>query len=117
MKRILHSLRNKNNPSLHLWARSWVNSDENQPMGGVPDCLPFKEHLSQNSNPETYITSEHSYQKPPGMGLEHIHGTQRDEHGMQTPSHMMQFNLKEEEVMITQIKPALVTVSETVSLT
>lgn len=91
-------LQNKNNPSLHLWARSWVNSDENQPMGGVPDCLPFKDHLSQNSNPETYITSEHSYQKPPGTGLEHTHGSQRNEYGTQTPSHMMQFNLKEEEV-------------------
>ncbi|XP_057196535.1 PHD finger protein 20-like protein 1 isoform X1 [Triplophysa rosa] len=105
VKNVLHGLQlkmdilqNKNNPSLHLWARSWVNSDENQPMGGVPDCLPFKEHLNLNSNPETYITSEHSYQKPPGTGLEHMHGPQRDEQGTQTPSHTMQFNLKEEEV-------------------
>ncbi|XP_073703322.1 PHD finger protein 20-like protein 1 isoform X4 [Garra rufa] len=98
VKNLLHGLQlkmdilqNKHNPSLHLWARSWVNSDEDQPMGGVPDCLHFKEHLNQNSNPETYITSEHSYQKPPGTGLEHT----RDEHGMQTAS---QFNRKEEEV-------------------
>ncbi|XP_016320357.1 PHD finger protein 20-like protein 1 isoform X5 [Sinocyclocheilus anshuiensis] len=98
VKNLLHGLQlkmdilqNKHNPSLHLWARSWVNSDEDQPMGGVPDCLHFKEHLNLNSNPETYITSEHSYQKPPGTGLEHT----RDEQGMQTAS---QFNRKEEEV-------------------
>ncbi|XP_050987828.1 PHD finger protein 20-like protein 1 isoform X5 [Labeo rohita] len=98
VKNLLHGLQlkmdilqNKHNPSLHLWARSWVNSDEDQPMGGVPDCLHFKEHLNQNSNPETYITSEHSYQKPPGTGLEHT----RDEQGMQMAS---QFNRKEEEV-------------------
>ncbi|XP_016389317.1 PHD finger protein 20-like protein 1 isoform X6 [Sinocyclocheilus rhinocerous] len=98
VKNLLHGLQlkmdilqNKHNPSLHLWARSWVNSDEDQPMGGVPDCLHFKEHLNLNSNPETYITSEHSYQKPPGTGLERT----RDEQGMQTAS---QFNRKEEEV-------------------
>ncbi|XP_043117645.1 PHD finger protein 20-like protein 1 [Puntigrus tetrazona] len=98
VKNLLHGLQlkmdilqNKHNPSLHLWARSWVNSDEDQPMGGVPDCLHFKEHLNQNSSPQTYITSEHSYQKPPGTGLEHT----RDEQGMQTAS---QFNRKEEEV-------------------
>uniref|UniRef100_A0A8C1LTX7 PHD finger protein 20 like 1 n=1 Tax=Cyprinus carpio TaxID=7962 RepID=A0A8C1LTX7_CYPCA len=98
VKNLLHGLQlkmdilqNKHNPSLHLWSRSWVNSDEDQPMGGIPDCLHFKEHLNLNSNPETYITSEHSYQKPPGTGLEHT----RDEQGMQTAS---QFNLKEEEV-------------------
>ncbi|XP_077072082.1 PHD finger protein 20-like protein 1 isoform X4 [Siphateles boraxobius] len=84
-------LQNKHNPSLHLWARSWVNSDEDQPMGGVPDCLHFKEHLKQNSNPETYITSEHSYQKPPSTDLEHS----REEQGIHTAA---QFNLKEEEV-------------------
>jgi len=65
-------------------------------MGGVPDCLHFKEHLNQNSNPETYITSEHSYQKP-GTGLEHA----RDEQGIHTAA---QFNLKEEEVTIEQLK-------------
>uniref|UniRef100_A0A8C1LUD0 PHD finger protein 20 like 1 n=1 Tax=Cyprinus carpio TaxID=7962 RepID=A0A8C1LUD0_CYPCA len=87
VKNLLHGLQlkmdilqNKHNPSLHLWSRSWVNSDEDQPMGGIPDCLHFKEHLNLNSNPETYITSEHSYQKPPGTGLEHT----RDEQGMQT---------------------------------
>ncbi|XP_026120232.1 PHD finger protein 20-like protein 1 isoform X1 [Carassius auratus] len=98
VKNLLHGLQlkmdilqNKHNPSLHLWARSWVNSDEDQPMGGVPDCLHFKEHLNLNSSPETYITSEHSYQKPPGTGLEHT----RDEQGMQTAT---QFYRKEEEV-------------------
>nr|XP_055066353.1 PHD finger protein 20-like protein 1 isoform X2 [Misgurnus anguillicaudatus] len=105
VKNLLHGLQlkmdilqNKHNPSLHLWARSWVNSDEDQPMGGVPDCLHFRGHLNQNSNPETYITSEHSYQKPPGTGLEHTYSPQRDEQGTHTPSHTMQFNIKEEEV-------------------
>lgn len=58
--------RNKHNPSLHLWARSWVNSDEEQPMGGVPDCIHLRDHLNPSAHPETYITSEHSYQKPSG---------------------------------------------------
>lgn len=66
-------------------------------MGGVPDCLHFKEHLNQNSSSETYITSEHSYQKPPGTGLEYTW----DEQGMQTAS---QFNRKEEEVSKGQLK-------------
>ncbi|XP_036393902.1 PHD finger protein 20-like protein 1 isoform X1 [Megalops cyprinoides] len=81
VKKVLHGLQlkmeilqNKHNPDLHLWARSWVNSDEDQPMGGVPDCIHFQEHLAdplnQNSNPEAYIASEHSYQKPPGLGLD-----------------------------------------------
>ncbi|XP_051574530.1 PHD finger protein 20-like protein 1 isoform X3 [Myxocyprinus asiaticus] len=102
VKNLLHGLQlkmdilqNKHNPSLHLWARSWVNSDEDQPMGGIPDCLHFKEHLNQDSNPETYITSEHSYQKPPGTSLEH---TQRDEQGTQTALHTTPFNINEEEV-------------------
>ncbi|TRY66914.1 hypothetical protein DNTS_017011 [Danionella cerebrum] len=67
---------NKHNPSLQLWARSWVNSDEDQPMGGIPDSLHFRGHLNQNSNPETYITSEHSYQKPPGTAAEHTRDVQ-----------------------------------------
>ncbi|XP_076122124.1 PHD finger protein 20-like protein 1 isoform X2 [Alosa pseudoharengus] len=72
VRKVLHGLQlkmdilqNKHNPSLHLWARSWVNSDEEQPMGGAPDCIHLREHLNQSALPETYITSEHSYQKPP----------------------------------------------------
>ncbi|XP_030637330.1 PHD finger protein 20-like protein 1 [Chanos chanos] len=101
VKEVLHGLQlkmdilqNKHNPSLHLWARSWVNSDENQPMGGLPDCIHFREHLSQNANPDTYITSEHSYQKPPGTGSD----PHREEQGAQTASHTVQFVPKEEEV-------------------
>uniref|UniRef100_W5MKB6 PHD finger protein 20-like protein 1 n=1 Tax=Lepisosteus oculatus TaxID=7918 RepID=W5MKB6_LEPOC len=82
VKKVLHGLQlkmdilqNKHKPSLHLWARSWVNSDEDQPMGVHPDCIHYQDRItdnvSQNSNQETYITSEHSYQKPPGMGLDH----------------------------------------------
>uniref|UniRef100_A0A6Q2XXA9 C2H2-type domain-containing protein n=1 Tax=Esox lucius TaxID=8010 RepID=A0A6Q2XXA9_ESOLU len=61
-------LQNKHNPNLHFWARSWVNSDEDQPMGGLPDCIRFTDHLDDvsldnhnSSNPDTYITSEHRY--------------------------------------------------------
>ncbi|KAJ8415767.1 hypothetical protein AAFF_G00403240 [Aldrovandia affinis] len=80
VKEVLHGLQlkmeilqNKHSPDLHLWARSWVNSDEDQPMGGAPDCIHFQEHLtdplSQNSSLDAYIASEHSYQKPQGLGL------------------------------------------------
>ncbi|XP_060777862.1 PHD finger protein 20-like protein 1 isoform X3 [Neoarius graeffei] len=100
VKKVLHGLQlkldilqNKHNPSLHLWARSWVNSDEDQPMGGVPDCIMFQQRINQNLNPETYITSEHSYQKPSGMGHQHKH-----EQGFQTASQTLQFIPKEEEV-------------------
>ncbi|XP_036439569.1 PHD finger protein 20-like protein 1 isoform X4 [Colossoma macropomum] len=100
VKKVLHGLQlkmdilqNKHNPSLHLWARSWVNSDEDQPMGGVPDCILFQEHFNQNSNTDTYITSEHSYQKPSGTGHQHTH-----EQGSQTPSQTLLFVPKEEEV-------------------
>ncbi|XP_058866511.1 PHD finger protein 20-like protein 1 isoform X2 [Acipenser ruthenus] len=74
----LDILQNKHNPNLHLWARSWVNSDKEQPMGGFPECIHHQERIADcinhNSNQkaeDTYITSEHSYQKPPGFGLEH----------------------------------------------
>ncbi|XP_072535584.1 PHD finger protein 20-like protein 1 isoform X4 [Salminus brasiliensis] len=100
VKKVLHGLQlkmdilqNKHNPSLHLWASSWVNSDEDQPMGGVPDCILFQEHFNQNSNPETYITSEHSYQKPSSTGHQHTH-----EQGSQTAPQTLLFVPKEEEV-------------------
>ncbi|XP_058877483.1 PHD finger protein 20-like protein 1 isoform X1 [Acipenser ruthenus] len=71
-------LQNKHNPNLHLWARSWVNPDEEQPMGGFPECIHHQARIADcinhNSNQkaeDTYITSEHSYQKPSGFGLEH----------------------------------------------
>ncbi|XP_060726284.1 PHD finger protein 20-like protein 1 isoform X1 [Tachysurus vachellii] len=100
VKKVLHGLQlkmdilqNKHNPSLHLWARSWVNSDEDQPMGGVPDCIMFQQRVNQNLNTETYITSEHSYQKPSGMGHQHKH-----EQSFQTASQTLSFIPKEEEV-------------------
>ncbi|TSK34773.1 PHD finger protein 20-like protein 1 [Bagarius yarrelli] len=100
VKKVLHGLQlkmdilqNKHNPSLHLWARSWVNSDEDQPMGGVPDCVMFQQRVNQNLNAETYITSEHSYQKPSGTGHQHKH-----EQGFQTASQTLSFIPKDEEV-------------------
>ncbi|KAM9404149.1 PHD finger protein 20-like protein 1 isoform 6-T15 [Salvelinus alpinus] len=81
-------LQNKHNPNLHFWARSWVNSDEDQPMGGLPDCIHLTDNSLNNHNSsktDTYITSEHSYQKPPSPGqLEHWLSTDRpaaDPHG------------------------------------
>uniref|UniRef100_A0A8C7N6K6 PHD finger protein 20 like 1 n=1 Tax=Oncorhynchus kisutch TaxID=8019 RepID=A0A8C7N6K6_ONCKI len=56
-------LQNKHNPNLHFWARSWVNSDEDQPMGGLPDCIHMTDNSLNNQNSsktDTYITSEHS---------------------------------------------------------
>uniref|UniRef100_A0A8C7KLN9 PHD finger protein 20 like 1 n=1 Tax=Oncorhynchus kisutch TaxID=8019 RepID=A0A8C7KLN9_ONCKI len=57
-------LQNKHNPNLHFWARSWVNSDEDQPMGGLPDCIHMTDNSLNNQNSsktDTYITSEHRY--------------------------------------------------------
>ncbi|KAM4633046.1 PHD finger protein 20-like protein 1 isoform 2-T3 [Polymixia lowei] len=103
LKHILHGLtlkmdilQNRHSPSLQLWARSWVNSDEHQPMGGLPDCLHLLDHISDpylpspphgslpqlyspsRSEPalcDTYIISEHSYQKPidPAHNLDSAH--------------------------------------------
>lgn len=102
VRKVLHGLQlkmdilqNKHNPSLHLWARSWVNSDENQPMGGVPDCILFQQRANQNFNSETYITSEHSYQKPSGASQH------KQEQGSQTGSQTLQFIPKEEEMSNT----------------
>ncbi|KAL4616897.1 PHD finger protein 20-like protein 1 [Arapaima gigas] len=58
-------LQNKCNPNLHLWARSWVGSSEDQAIDGQQDCV----HLQgPSAHMDTYITSEHSYQKPPAPG-------------------------------------------------
>ncbi|XP_036371441.1 PHD finger protein 20-like protein 1 [Megalops cyprinoides] len=81
IKEVLHGLQlkmgilqNKQSPSLHLWAQSWVNLEEDEPMGGRPAPIFYPEHLAdslgQSSNPDAYIASEHSYQKPPGLGLD-----------------------------------------------
>ncbi|XP_071251969.1 PHD finger protein 20-like protein 1 isoform X8 [Salvelinus alpinus] len=115
-------LQNKHNPNLHFWARSWVNSDEDQPMGGLPDCIHLTDNSLNNHNSsktDTYITSEHSYQKPPSPGqLEHWLSTDRpaaDPHGSNSQegggvgadlvvaytnpaSHSTHFTAKEQEV-------------------
>ncbi|KAJ8013230.1 hypothetical protein DPEC_G00051110 [Dallia pectoralis] len=121
-------LQNKHNPNLHFWARSWVNSDEDQPMGGLPDCIHFTDHLDDisldnhnSSNPDTYITSEHSYQKPPCIGqLDHWPGPDRatldlqrtsspeggagaQPLGANTNPDSMQFTLREEEKETTAL--------------
>ncbi|KAJ8403150.1 hypothetical protein AAFF_G00360660 [Aldrovandia affinis] len=80
VKEVLHGLQlkmgilqNKHNPNLHLWAQSWVNLNEDEPMGGRPAHVFYQERLDElgpTSNPDAYIASEHSYQKPPSLGLD-----------------------------------------------
>eukprot|EP00063_Salmo_salar_P067913 XP_014042748.1 PREDICTED: PHD finger protein 20-like protein 1 [Salmo salar] len=102
-------LQNKHNPNLHFWARSWVNSDEDQPMGGLPDCIHLTDNSLNNQNSsktDTYITSEHSYQKPPSPGqLEHWPSTDRpaaDPHG----SNSQEGGGVEEDLVVANTNPA-----------
>ncbi|XP_048364005.1 PHD finger protein 20-like protein 1 isoform X2 [Sphaerodactylus townsendi] len=73
-------LTNKHHPDLHLWACTGVRKEQDQKTVGterrvsaVPDTLPERTGRGQNHKEppslpprmeETYITSEHSYQKP-----------------------------------------------------
>ncbi|XP_014820801.1 PREDICTED: PHD finger protein 20-like protein 1 isoform X7 [Calidris pugnax] len=79
-------LKNKHHPDLHLWAYSGMRKEQEQVTVGVekklvtlPDAVNPTErtchsqnHKEQPSIPhkmeETYITSEHSYQKPQSFG-------------------------------------------------
>uniref|UniRef100_A0A663N9Y7 PHD finger protein 20-like protein 1 n=1 Tax=Athene cunicularia TaxID=194338 RepID=A0A663N9Y7_ATHCN len=79
-------LKNKHHPDLHLWAYSGMRKEQEQITVGVekklvtlPDSVNSTErtcrsqnHKEQPSIPqkmeETYITSEHSYQKPQSFG-------------------------------------------------
>ncbi|KAJ8290760.1 hypothetical protein GJAV_G00017150 [Gymnothorax javanicus] len=139
VKKVLHGLQlkmeilqNKHNPDLHLWARSWVNSEEDQQVGGVPDCIHLQERHNHNSNLDAYIASEHSYQKPPGHGVgswpiadprsldgeEGIRLEEESEVVAETSPHMLPFGLKMEEVWATvkQADSTAITVSGCVGL-
>ncbi|KAM4823232.1 PHD finger protein 20-like protein 1 isoform X12 [Urocitellus parryii] len=77
-------LKNKHHPDLHLWACSGKLKDHNQRMAGVEKKttvqdtvnLEEKKYVQNHKEPPrlplkvegTYITSEHSYQKPPSFG-------------------------------------------------
>ncbi|XP_008106385.2 PHD finger protein 20-like protein 1 isoform X3 [Anolis carolinensis] len=79
-------LKNKRHPDLHLWACAGVRKDQDQITLGVerrilavPDTInpPERTYHGQNHKEppilapkmeETYITSEHSYQKPQNFG-------------------------------------------------
>ncbi|XP_048658104.1 PHD finger protein 20-like protein 1 isoform X10 [Marmota monax] len=77
-------LKNKHHPDLHLWACSGKRKDHNQGMAGVEKKptvqdtvnLEEKKYVQNHKEPPrlplkvegTYITSEHSYQKPPSFG-------------------------------------------------
>uniref|UniRef100_A0A8C7L293 PHD finger protein 20 like 1 n=1 Tax=Oncorhynchus kisutch TaxID=8019 RepID=A0A8C7L293_ONCKI len=87
-------LQNKHNPNLHFWARSWVNSDEDQPMGGLPDCIHMTDNSLNNQNSsktDTYITSEHS-QEGGGVGADLVLANTNP------ASHSTHFTAKEQEV-------------------
>ncbi|XP_059528319.1 PHD finger protein 20-like protein 1 isoform X6 [Myotis daubentonii] len=78
-------LKNKHHPDLHLWACSGKRKDQDQVVAGaekkviVQDTVTPEEkkhHVQNHKEPPqappkvegTYITSEHSYQKPPSSG-------------------------------------------------
>nr|XP_009478907.1 PREDICTED: PHD finger protein 20-like protein 1 [Pelecanus crispus] len=79
-------LKNKHHPDLHLWAYSGMRKEQEQITVGVekklvtlPDAVNPTERTCHNQNhkeppsipqkmEETYITSEHSYQKPQSFG-------------------------------------------------
>ncbi|XP_044306324.1 PHD finger protein 20-like protein 1 isoform X1 [Varanus komodoensis] len=79
-------LKNKHHPDLHLWACAGLRKDEDQITLGVerrvltvPDTIKAPERTYHGQNhkeppslpqkmEETYITSEHSYQKPQSFG-------------------------------------------------
>ncbi|XP_059579712.1 PHD finger protein 20-like protein 1 isoform X7 [Alligator mississippiensis] len=79
-------LKNKHHPDLHLWACSGMRKEQEQISLGVekkivtlPDTVNLPERTCQSQNhkeppslpqkmEETYITSEHSYQKPQNFG-------------------------------------------------
>ncbi|XP_023669394.1 PHD finger protein 20-like protein 1 [Paramormyrops kingsleyae] len=81
VKEVLHGLhlkmdilQNTHDPNLHLWAQSWVDADEKHLACSLRDCMHFQEHSPDDANQDphvdTYIASEHSYQKPSGPGLD-----------------------------------------------
>uniref|UniRef100_A0A8B9TD87 PHD finger protein 20-like protein 1 n=1 Tax=Anas platyrhynchos TaxID=8839 RepID=A0A8B9TD87_ANAPL len=79
-------LKNKHHPDLHLWAYSGLRKEQEQITLGVekkivtlPDAVNLTERTCHSQNhketpslpqkmEETYITSEHSYQKPQSFG-------------------------------------------------
>ncbi|XP_040403201.1 PHD finger protein 20-like protein 1 isoform X15 [Cygnus olor] len=79
-------LKNKHHPDLHLWAYSGMRKEQEQITLGVekkivtlPDAVNLTERTCHSQNhketpslpqkmEETYITSEHSYQKPQSFG-------------------------------------------------
>ncbi|XP_075861129.1 PHD finger protein 20-like protein 1 isoform X11 [Microcebus murinus] len=78
-------LKNKHHPDLHLWACSGKRKDQDQVIAGVEKKITLQDTVNleekkyvQNNRKEplrlplktegTYITSEHSYQKPQNFG-------------------------------------------------
>uniref|UniRef100_A0A8C8YR34 PHD finger protein 20-like protein 1 n=1 Tax=Prolemur simus TaxID=1328070 RepID=A0A8C8YR34_PROSS len=78
-------LKNKHHPDLHLWACSGKQKDQDQVIAGVEKKITLQDTVNleerkyvQNNHKEpprlplktegTYITSEHSYQKPQSFG-------------------------------------------------
>ncbi|XP_020036076.1 PHD finger protein 20-like protein 1 isoform X5 [Castor canadensis] len=77
-------LKNKHHPDLHLWSCSGKRKDQDQVIAGVEKKITVrdtvnveeKKHVQNHKEPPhfplkiegTYITSEHSYQKPQSFG-------------------------------------------------
>ncbi|XP_072115839.1 PHD finger protein 20-like protein 1 [Mobula birostris] len=81
----INILQSRKHPDLHLWAQSCVKSTQGQPTGEkIKECMdgpkkPEKVYHSQSHKGRseviqkvagTYITDEHSYQKPQSYSLE-----------------------------------------------
>ncbi|XP_072904679.1 PHD finger protein 20-like protein 1 isoform X4 [Hemitrygon akajei] len=81
----INILQSRKHPDLHLWAQSCVKSTQGQPTGEkIKECMdgpkkPEKVYHSQSHKGRsevtqkvagTYITNEHSYQKPQSYSLE-----------------------------------------------
>uniref|UniRef100_A0A8C9RJJ9 PHD finger protein 20 like 1 n=1 Tax=Scleropages formosus TaxID=113540 RepID=A0A8C9RJJ9_SCLFO len=107
VKKVLHGLQlkmdilqRKHSPSLHLWARSWVKSDEDKTMVNCPNHILIQGQLSDGRSCypslDNYITSEHSYQKPLGLGLDPWSSTISEGRSNWEPA--VPFGLKEEKV-------------------
>ncbi|XP_018587303.1 PHD finger protein 20-like protein 1 isoform X3 [Scleropages formosus] len=106
VKKVLHGLQlkmdilqRKHSPSLHLWARSWVKSDEDKTMVNCPNHILIQGQLSDGRSCypslDNYITSEHSYQKPLGLGLDPWSSTISEGRSNWEPA--VPFGLKEEK--------------------
>ncbi|XP_068937278.1 PHD finger protein 20-like protein 1 isoform X12 [Petaurus breviceps papuanus] len=117
-------LKNKHHPDLHLWACSGKRKDQDQIAVGVEKKMTAQDHIleertcSAQNHKETpslprkmegtYITSEHSYQKPQNFGQdcksadpvssddEDVSSFEEDQEFHTEDTHCLQFSIKED---------------------